>query len=314
MANASLQGNVAQELARRRVTEELLPRQSRLNQQYGPPDIPLPDNVVPYPTFEQPSDNVRGFFDPGYGDAPDAPASVSAPTGPAVSDGTQGFAAALGEAVSALGPAIGVPGMGIAAVGMALANMDAPDNSSAVDAGAAGSADASAGVGDSSATAVDGVSAADAAAMGDAAAAAGATSAATSAAADATAASIGDATAAATGDGGGGGGGGSKIVCTAMCQAYGFGAYRQNVWLEYSAKHLKKEHARGYHRIFRPLVKYAFHSGTNIPKRIVRHWLETIMRMRTVDLWHEMRGKNPHPVQRVIRRVCESICYGVGKL
>ena len=64
------------------------------------------------------------------------------------------------------------------------------------------SADATAGIGDSSATAVDGVSAADAAAMGDAAAA--------------------DAAAAAADGGGGGAGGGSKIVCTAMCKAYGF--------------------------------------------------------------------------------------------
>ena len=297
MANASLQSNVAQEIARRRVTEELLPRQNRLNQQYGPPDIPIPDNVVPYQTFEQPTDNVQGFFDPGYGSAPDAPASVSAPAGPSVSDGTQGFAAALGEAVSALGPAMAAPFASLAAVGMALANMDAPDNSSAVDAGAVGSADASAGVGDSSATAVDGVSPADAAAMGDDAA---------SVAAAGVSADDGGA--------GGGAGAGSKIVCTAMNQAYGFGSYRQAIWLSYSADKLTKHHERGYHRIFKPLVQYAFHSGNSLAKRNVRTFLEWIMRLRTADLRAEMRGKNPHPVQRVIRRACEYICYGVGKL
>lgn len=306
MANASLQSNVAQEMARRRVTDELLPRQSRLNQQYGPPDIPLPDNVVPYQTFEQPSDNVKGFFDPGYGDAP---ASVAAPdadsppgsgVSPAVAEASamsNAVNSPIGMALAALAP-MGVPvamalnaqannaldeGMAAQAAQEAQVSLDAfgPDSSPGVGPGPDSATDASS---------VGAVNGADSAS--DAAAAA----------------------AAADGDGGGGGGGGGKIVCTAMCQAYGFGAYRQNVWLEYSAKHLKKEHARGYHRIFRPLVKYAFHSGTSIPKRIVRHWLETIMRMRTVDLWHEMRGKNPRPVGRLIRRACEYICYGVGKL
>lgn len=295
MDNASLRGNVAQENARRRVTEELMPRQSRLNEMYGPPDIPIPAEVTPYQTFQQPTDAVQGFFDPGTGTAPDSVDGVSAASNsPAVSDGTQGFAAALGEAVSALGPAMAAPFASLAAIGMAIANMDAPDNSSAVDAGAAGSADASAGVGDSSATAVDGVSAADAASMADAAAAEGA--------------------AATSSDGGAGGGaGGSKIVCTAMNQAYGFGAYRQAIWLDYSAKRLTNQHERGYHRIFRPLVRYAFHSGNSLAKRNVRQFLEYIMRLRTADLRAEMRGKNPHPVRRVIRRTCEYICYLAGK-
>ena len=99
MANASLQGNVAQELARRRVTEELLPRQERLNQQYGPPDIPLPDNVVPYQTFEQPSDNVQGFFDPGYGGERECAIWCKRPNWPSQCQMERiGFAAALGEA------------------------------------------------------------------------------------------------------------------------------------------------------------------------------------------------------------------------
>lgn len=294
MDNASLRGNVAQENARRRVTDELMPRQSRLNKMYGPPDIPIPAEVTPYQTFQQPTDAVQGFFDPGTGTAPDSVDGVSAASNsPAVSDGTQGFAAALGEAVSALGPAMAAPFASLAAIGMAAANMDAPDNSSAVDAGAAGSADTSAGVGDSSATAVDGVSAADAAAMGDDAAATAA---------------------AGVSDGGAGGGaGGSKIVCTAMNQAYGFGAYRQAIWLDYSAKRLTKQHERGYHLIFRPLVRYAFHSGNSLAKRTVRRFLEYIMRLRTADIRAEMRGKTPHPVQRVIRRSCEYICYLAGK-
>jgi hypothetical protein len=116
------------------------------------------------------------------------------------------------------------------------------------------------------------------------------------------------------GGGGGGGGGGGKIVCTAMNQAYGFGSFRQAIWLEYSATRLTKQHERGYHRIFRPLVRYAFHSGNGFVKSVVRRFLEKIMRLRTADLRAEMRGKNPHPIQRVIRRACEWVCYQSGKV
>jgi len=305
MANESLRGNVAQELARRRVTDELLPRQSRLNALYGPPDIPIPTQVTPYQTFEQPSDNVKGFFDPGIGGAPDSVDGPSA-TSPATSDGTVGFSAALGNAISTLGPVMAAPFASLAAVAMALSNMNDVDND-AVDAlgpapGAAATAAADAAA---AATAAD----ADGPAPGSAVSAAdAATAAANGVAADGPAPGSGD------GSGGGGAGAGGKVVCTAMNQAYGFGAFRQSVWLEYSAKRLTKYHERGYHRIFRPLVRYAFHSGNSLAKRNVRQFLEYIMRLRTADLRAEMRGKNPHPVRRVIRRTCEYICYLAGKL
>lgn len=306
MANASLQGNVSQEMARRRVTEELLPRQARLNQQYGPPDIP--SQVIPYQTFEQPSDNVKGFFDTGYGGAPDASDSVGAPASPATSDGTVGFATALSNAVSDLGPAMAAPFASIAAVAMALSNMNNVDNN-AVDAIGPAPGAAATAAADSAAAAA--AADADGPAPGSATSAADAASAAASSvAADGPAPGSGDG----TGDGGGGGGGGGKIVCTAMNEAYGFGSYRQTIWLDYSAKHLTKAHERGYHRIFRPLVKFAFNSGNGVVKRKVRKFLEWIMRLRTADLKAELRGKNPHPVRRVIRQACEYICYGVGKL
>lgn len=317
MANESLRANVAQEVARRRVTDELMPRQSRLNALYGPPEIPIPAQVTPYQTFEQPSDNVKGLFDPGMGSAPD---SVDSPADDAAPSSGLSAAVANASAISnAVNSPIGIALAAIAPLGVPVAMaLNAQANNTLNEALAQMAIDESqvslAEFGPDSSS--NGVgpgpdSATDASSVG---AVNGADSA-SDAAAAAAAAATGDAGDGDGGDGGGGGGGGSggKIVCTAMNKAYGFGAYRQAIWLDYSAKRLTKQHERGYHRIFRPLVRYAFHSGNSLAKRNVRQFLEYIMRLRTADLRAEMRGKNPHPVRRVIRRTCEYICYLAGK-
>lgn len=111
----------------------------------------------------------------------------------------------------------------------------------------------------------------------------------------------------------GGGGGGGKIICTAMNEAYGFGSYRQAVWLKYSER-MTKEHERGYHRIFLPLVKYAFKSGDGVGNRIVRKVLEHGTRHRTADLRAEMYGRKRDLLGRLYRAIFEPICYVVGKV
>lgn len=300
MSNASLQSNAAQEMARRRVTEELLPRQSRLNDRYGPHEPTIPDNAEPYQTFEQPSDGIGGIFDLGYGDA------TASDTSPSVSDSapSSGVPSSVANA-SAVSNAVNSPmGMVVAALapfGIPAAMAMNANANNTMDSFLADQALAESQVSLDAFGPTDGV---DGASNGVAVAADG----------PAPGSSNADGSAA-TGDGGGGaGGGGGKIVCTAMNEAYGFGSYRQAIWLNYSARYLTKQHERGYHRIFKPLVRYAFHSGNGFAKRNVRRFLEYIMRLRTADLKAEMHGKNPHPVQRVIRRVCESICYMVGKL
>ena len=45
-----------------------------------------------------------------------------------------------------------------------------------------------------------------------------------------------------------------KIVCTMMNQSYGFGSFRNAIWLKYSKDNLSEEYQKGYHRIFLPLV------------------------------------------------------------
>jgi hypothetical protein len=108
---------------------------------------------------------------------------------------------------------------------------------------------------------------------------------------------------------------GGKIVCTAMNQAYGFGSFRQAIWLQHSATMPNaKTIEKGYHALFLPVVAYAFNGTPNALRNAVRRIAEHIARHRTADLWKEMRGKKRDPLGRIYRAVIEPICYVVGKL
>ena len=96
-----------------------------------------------------------------------------------------------------------------------------------------------------------------------------------------------------------------KIICTMMNQSYGFGSFRNKIWLKHS-KGLAPEYQKGYHKIFLPLVKL---SKTN---KIVKKVLEHIAVHRTIDIRQESRGK-VHLLGRVYRKILEPICYIVGK-
>ena len=111
---------------------------------------------------------------------------------------------------------------------------------------------------------------------------------------------------AARGGGGDSGGGGGKIVCTMMNETYGFGSFRNKIWQKYAKDNLTREHEKGYHKLFLPLVKL---SKTNI---VIRKILEHIAVHRTIDIRQEARGKT-HILGRVYRKVLEPICYLVGK-
>jgi len=108
------------------------------------------------------------------------------------------------------------------------------------------------------------------------------------------------------------GGNDGKIVCTAMNQAYGFGSFRQAVWLQYSANNMTKAHEVGYHAIFLPLVRKAYHSGDK-NNMILRRVLENIARHRTADIRAEMKGRKRDTIGRAYRVVLEPLCYVVGK-
>jgi len=105
--------------------------------------------------------------------------------------------------------------------------------------------------------------------------------------------------------GGNNGGGGGKIVCTMMNESYGFGSFRNKIWLRHS-KNLAPEYQRGYHRLFLPLVKKA---KTN---KILKKILEHIAIHRTIDIRQEEKNKI-HLIGRVYRKILEPICYWAGK-
>jgi len=104
---------------------------------------------------------------------------------------------------------------------------------------------------------------------------------------------------------GGGGGGGGKIVCTMMNDSYGFGSFRNKIWLKHS-RDMAPEYQIGYHKIFLPLVKL---SKTN---KVLKKILEHIAIHRTIDIRQESRNKI-HLLGRVYRKILEPVCYLVGK-
>jgi hypothetical protein len=104
---------------------------------------------------------------------------------------------------------------------------------------------------------------------------------------------------------GGGSDSGGKIVCTMMNESYGFGSFRNKIWLRHS-KDLAPEYQKGYHKIFLPLVRL---SKKN---KFLKKTLEHIAVHRTIDIRQESRGK-VHPLGRVYRKILEPICYWVGK-
>ena len=116
------------------------------------------------------------------------------------------------------------------------------------------------------------------------------------------------------GHGDGGGGRGGKIICTAMNHAYGFGSFRNAIWIKYADKHLTKAHEVGYHTLFLPLVDFGFKRGDGKLNLIVRKVLEWGTRHRSTDLRAELRNKKRDTTGRIIRLIFEPLCYAVGKL
>jgi hypothetical protein len=111
-------------------------------------------------------------------------------------------------------------------------------------------------------------------------------------------------------DGGAESGGRGKIVCTMMNDSYGFGNFRNKIWLKHS-RDLPKEYEVGYHTIFLPLVKFA--KGKGRLNKTVKKTLEHIARHRTYDLKQEMKGKT-HLLGRAYRKVLEPLCFIIGKI
>jgi len=108
-----------------------------------------------------------------------------------------------------------------------------------------------------------------------------------------------------------GGMSGGKVVCTAMNDDYGFGAYRNAIWLRYSELNYKDkpEMEKGYHAIFKPLLKIRKKWYGKPIYALLKH----IAKHRTVDLRAEMYNKKRDRIGQTWRFVLEPLCYLVGK-
>jgi hypothetical protein len=99
-----------------------------------------------------------------------------------------------------------------------------------------------------------------------------------------------------------------KIVCTMMNESYGFGSFRNKIWLAQS-RNLAKEYEIGYHTLFLPLVKYAKQKG--FTNSIVKKVLEHIAIHRTIDIRKQKYNKLDI-LGRTYRTILEPLCYIIG--
>jgi hypothetical protein len=101
-----------------------------------------------------------------------------------------------------------------------------------------------------------------------------------------------------------------KIVCTAMNYAYGFGSFRQAIWLKHS-ENMHPAYERGYHALFLNFVMYAFDNKPGKIRKVCRKVAEHIARHRTADIWKQRRGKRDK-LGMIYRAILEPICFVVG--
>lgn len=105
--------------------------------------------------------------------------------------------------------------------------------------------------------------------------------------------------------------GGGKIVCTAMNHVYGFGSFRQKIWLAQS-KDLHPAYEKGYHIVFMPIIFFAYGKRQGWLQKAVRTAVEHVARHRTADIWKQKHGKRD-TLGRIYRSIIEPACYLVGK-
>ena len=114
-----------------------------------------------------------------------------------------------------------------------------------------------------------------------------------------------------TARGAGSGGESRKIVCTMMNERYGFGSFRNKIWMKFHESY-GPEYQKGYHAIFLPLVKIA--KGEGKINTAVRKVLEHMGRHVTADMFKIMKGKKRDTLGRIYRAIFEPTCRIIGKI
>jgi len=102
---------------------------------------------------------------------------------------------------------------------------------------------------------------------------------------------------------------GGKIICTAMNNMYGFGSYRNAIWMKYQRDYMSsEEYQLGYHKLVMPLVKKM---PTNKTIRVI---LERIAKRRTINLRKEMRGEKLPLYYKSMKYTVRPLFFAVGWL
>jgi len=100
-----------------------------------------------------------------------------------------------------------------------------------------------------------------------------------------------------------------KIICTAMNQMYGFGSYRNALWMKYQKSHMAaEEYELGYHKLVMPLVKKM---PTN---KTIRTALERVAKRRTINIRKELRGQKLPLYYRSMKYTVRPLFFAVGWL
>ena len=102
----------------------------------------------------------------------------------------------------------------------------------------------------------------------------------------------------------------NKIVCTAMNSMYGFGGFRNAIWMKYARERIKdEEYELGYHKLIMPLVR---RMETN---KFIRTIVEFNARQRTFNLRREMRGQKTTLYYRIVeKKIIFPAFFAVGWL
>ena len=102
----------------------------------------------------------------------------------------------------------------------------------------------------------------------------------------------------------------AKIVCTAMNSMYGFGGFRNAIWMKYARERIKdEEYELGYHKLIMPLVR---RMETN---KFIRTIVEFNARQRTFNLRREMRGQKTTLYYRIVeKKIIFPAFFAVGWL
>jgi hypothetical protein len=76
---------------------------------------------------------------------------------------------------------------------------------------------------------------------------------------------------------------------------------------------MKPEHQVGYHKVFLPLVDFAYKRGNGILNRAARSSLIWMAKNRTADIQAELMGTKRNPVHKLLRNIIEPVIYWIGK-